>query len=188
MKVKKEIRVNKIILALMCLALLSGCQSREDASQPQAQNVASDRRDAAKKLVAQAIVFLENKDIKGAVTALEDAIKIDPTDPDSYLLLGQILLKAEQFEQAAELLDQAGKMFPDNGTVFYMMSVSNKMAGRKLPAVLAARHSFDIFKAANDAENAQKSAALLEEVIASPDTMAPAVVPAKGAAAAPMRK
>ena len=182
--------MNKIILALalVCLVPLSGCQPREDASRSQEQNaISASRKEVARKLVSQAVVFLENKDVKGAVTALEDAIKTDPSGPDSYLLLSQILLKAEQFDQATALLDQAAKIFPDNGTVFYMLSVSNKMAGRKLPAVLAARHSFDIFKAANDAANAQKSAVLLEEVIASPEMTTP-VAPATSGAKAPVRK
>ena len=161
--------MNKIILMLLCVMPLFGCQSKENTAQTQDQGPVSQRKEAAKKLLVEAVALLEQKNVQGAVVALEASIKVNPADPDPYLLLGQILLKAEQFDHAVELLDQAGKIFPENGTVYYMLSVANKMDNKKLPAVLAARRSFDIFKAANDAENAQKSAVLLEQVIASPD-------------------
>jgi predicted Zn-dependent protease len=96
-------------------------------------------------------------------------MKINPSEPEAYLLLGQILLKIEEYDHAAEFLDQAVKSFPDNGTMFYMLSISNKMAGKKLPAVLAARHSVEIFQAQQDNANMLKSAALLHELIDTPD-------------------
>jgi hypothetical protein len=66
-------------------------------------------------------------------------------------------------------LDQAGKMFPDNGTVFYMLSIANRMVGKKLPAILAARHSVEVFQAQQDRENMLKSAALLHQLVDIPD-------------------
>ncbi|MEI7999277.1 MAG: tetratricopeptide repeat protein [Candidatus Omnitrophota bacterium] len=154
--------MRKLIL-VVCLGLfIVGCQ------QPSQQNnVSNDRKDAAKKLFAQSMLMLQQKDIKGAVTSLEASIKIDPSDPNPYLVLGQILIKAEQFDQAAEFLDQTAKTFPDNGTVFYMLGVANKMVGKKLPAVLAARRSYELFNAAGDTGNAQSSAVLLEALIKS---------------------
>ena len=92
------------------------------------------------------------------------------------MLLGQILLKVQEYDHAAEFLDVAGKTFPDNGTVFYMLSIANKMAGKKLPAVLAARHSVEVFQAQQDRDNMLKSAALLHELIDIPDDQ---FVPAK---------
>lgn len=154
----------KKIFLMLCLGLaLTGCQ------QPPAQEnvMTNERQEAAKKLFAQSVLLLQQKDLKGAVTSLQASIKINPTNPDPYLFLGQILLKAEQYEQAAEFLDQTAKTFPDNGTVFYMFSIANKMAGKKLPAILAARRSYEIFKNAQDADNAQSSAVLLEELVKS---------------------
>ncbi len=175
----------------MCLVPLSGCQPREEApTQPQGQAaVVVSRKDTAKKLAAQSAVSLTNKDVKGAVAALEDAIKADPSDFDNYLRLSRILIKTDQFSQATELLDRAVKIFPDNGMVFYMLGVSNKMAGHKLPAALAVRRSFDIFKAANDMENTQKSDMLLKEILASPGNPASAVAQplASPASAGPQR-
>lgn len=151
----------KKIIFIVCIGLmLAGCQKP-----PQQNVVNNDRKEAAKKLFAQSVLLLQQKDIKGAVSSLEASIKVDPTDPNAYLVLGQILIKAEQFDQAVEFLDQTAKTFPNNGTVFYMFSVANKMAGKKLPAILAAKRSYEIFQADGNASNAQTSAFLLEELI-----------------------
>jgi predicted Zn-dependent protease len=152
--------VNKIISAICLTIILAGCQQA-----PQSTPVNTERQDAAKKLFAQSILLLQQKDLKGAVTSLEASIKIDPTDPNPYLVLGQILLKAGEFDHAAEFLEQTAKTFPNNGAVFYMLSIANRMDGKKLPAVLAARRSYEIFNAEGDASNAQTSAILLEELI-----------------------
>ena len=153
--------MRKIILVLSLALMIAGCQqnSQQQSAPP------NDRQEMAKKLFAQSILLLQQKDLKGAIASLEGSIKVDPVDPNPYLVLGQILIKVQQYDQAVIFLDQTAKNFPNNGTVFYMMSVANKMAGKNLPAVLAARRSFDIFKADGDQDNAKASAILLEEVI-----------------------
>lgn len=153
----------KKIIPIICLALaLVGCQSHQEAPDG---SMKAKRQDAAKKLFAQSVLLLQQKDLKGAVASLEASIKMDPTDPNPYLLLGQILISAQQYDNAVQFLDQTAKNFPDNAAVFYMLSIASRMDGKTLPAVLAARRSFEIFKAANDAENAQRSALLVEELI-----------------------
>jgi outer membrane protein assembly factor BamD (BamD/ComL family) len=155
--------VKKFMLVMCIVLAMAGCSQKSS----QEKTADAQRQEAAKKLFAQSIILLEQKDYKGAVTSLEASIKVDPADPNPYLVLGQILLKAGEYDRAVEFLDQTAKTFPDNGTVFYMLSVATKMDGKKLPSVLAARRSFEIFKAAGDMENAQKSSVLLEEVIAA---------------------
>jgi len=90
-------------------------------------------------------------------------------------------LKVQEYEHAADFLDIAGKTFPDDGTVFYMLSIADKMSGKKLPAILAARHSIECFQAQQDKDNLLKSAALLHELIDMPDDNS---VPAKTQGAA----
>ena len=180
--------MNKILLcAVMGLLVLGGCQPKEESNNqtdPSA-GITSQRKEAARKLTAQSVVLLGQKDYQGAVGSLDAAIKADPTDQDPYLILGQILLKAGEFQRAADFLDAAVKNFPDNGMIFYMLSIANQMSGKKLPAVLAARRSFEIFKDANDQDNAQKSALLLQQIINAPEgssgTMEKPVMPAANA-------
>ena len=115
---------------------------------------------------------LQNKDLKSTIIDLETSIKINPSEPEAYLLLGQILLKLQEYDHAAEFLTVAGNAFPDNGTVFYMLSIANKMSGKKVQAVLAARHSIEVFQAQQDRDNMLKSAALLHDLVDMPDTPA----------------
>ncbi len=152
----------KKLIFILCLGLIfGGCQK---ATQ-QESGANNERKEAAKKLFAQSILQLQQKNLEGAIASLEASIKVDPTDPNPYLVLGQILIKAGEYQHAVEFLDQTAKNFPNNGTVFYMLSISNRMGGYKLPAVLAARRSYEIFNAAGDTESAQTSALVLEELI-----------------------
>lgn len=156
--------MKKALFVLITLFVLAGCQKQE-SQQPDMDQ----RKDVGHKLILKSLNDLQNKDLKATIIDLETSIKINPSEPEAYLLLGQILLKVQEYDHAVDFLDVAGKTFPDNGTVFYMLSIANKMAGKKLPAVLAARHSVEIFQAQQDRDNMLKSAALLHELIDIPD-------------------
>jgi len=162
--------MKKFLVFLTVLVILAGCHGREN--QQQSQQQAPDegqRRDIARKLIMKSLTDLQNKDLKSCLTDLETSIKINPSEPEAYLLLGQVLLKVQEYDHAADFLDMTAKTFPENGTVFYMLSISNKMAGKKLPAVLAARRSVEIFQTQQDRDNMLKSAALLHELVDMPD-------------------
>ncbi len=159
--------MKKAIIVLLAAVALVGCQQKQESTQ--APVVTPDRKEMGQKLMLKSIQDLEKKDLKGAISSLEEAIKVNPTEPEAYLLMSQILLKVGEYGHAADFLEQTVKNFPDNGTAFYMMSIANRMVGKKLPAVLAARRSAEIFQAANDKENFTKSAVLLQELIDTKD-------------------
>ena len=165
--------MKKSLVVLIALFALAGCQNQDNQQQSQ-QPSADQRKDVGHKLILKSLSDLQNKDLKSTIIDLETSIKINPSEPEAYLLLGQILLKVQEYAHAAEFLEVAGKNFPDNGTVFYMLSIANKMNGKKLPAVLAARHSVEIFQGQQDRDNMLKSAALLHELIDIPDNPATA--------------
>ncbi len=158
--------MKKSLFILFALFALVGCQKQEAPQQPDMDQ----RKDIGHKLIAKSLNDLQNKDLKSTIIDLETSIKVNPSEPEAYLLLGQILLQVQEYGHAAEFLDMTAKTFPDNGTVFYMLSIANKMAGNKLPAVLAARHSVEVFQAQQDRDNMLKSAALLHELINMPDS------------------
>ncbi len=170
--------MKKMILILSALLALAGCQ--KPASQ---QPTMDQRKDMAHKLILKSLNDLQNKDLKSTFEDLQNSIRVNPEEPEAYLLLGQILLKIQEYDHAVDFMDMTAKTFPNDGTVFYMLSIANRMAGKKLPAVLAARHSFELFQAKQDKDNMLKSAALLHEVIDMPEKPAPA--PAAADAAAP---
>jgi lipoprotein NlpI len=159
--------MKKTVFILIALFALAGCQKQE--SQQQQQPDVDQRKDIGHKLIVKSLNDLQNKDLKSTIVDLETSIKINPSEPEAYMLLGQILLKVQEYDHAAEFLDMTAKTFPDNGTVFYMLSIADKMSGKKLPAVLAARHSVEVFQAQQDRDNMLKSAALLHELADMPD-------------------
>lgn len=169
--------MKKTLFILITLFALAGCQKQENQQQPDVDQ----RKDISHKLIVKSLNDLQNKDLKSTIMDLETSIKINPAEPEAYLLLGQILLKVQEYEHAADFLDIAGKTFPDDGTVFYMLSIADKMSGKKLPAILAARHSIECFQAQQDKDNLLKSAALLHELIDMPDD---STMPAKTQGAA----
>ncbi|MBF0512134.1 MAG: tetratricopeptide repeat protein [Candidatus Omnitrophica bacterium] len=173
--------MKKTMAVLMTLLVLAGCQSR-DTQPPQDMD---QRKDMAHKLIMKALNDLQNKDLKTTIVDLETSIKVNPNEPEAFLLLGQILLKVQAYDQAASFLDMAAKHFPDNGTIFYMLSISNKMTGKKLPAVLSARRSVEIFQGQQDRDNMLKSVALLHELVDIPDDKFTATKPAQAPTAAP---
>ena len=172
--------MKKNLFIIVALVTLVGCGHRAN-QQPNDDQ----RKDIAHKLILKSFNDLQNKDLKGTIIDLETSIKINPSEPAAYLLLGQILLKVQEYGHAADFLDEAAKTFPDDGTVSYMLSVADKMAGRKLPAVLAARHSIEVFQAQQDRDNMLKSAALLHELVDMPDKPTTAAGPDAPSADAP---
>ena len=168
--------MKKNLFVLITLIALAGCQNQ--SAQQQQQPDVDQRKDIGHKLIMKSLTDLQNKDLKSTIIDLETSIKINPTEPEAFLLLGQILLKVQEYDHATDFLDGAAKAFPDNGTIFYMLSIANKMSGKKLPAVLAARHSVEIFQAQQDRDNMLKSAALLHELVDMPDNPSSSAVAA----------
>src|SRR5476649_1278278 len=158
--------MKNILFVLIALFAFAGCQKQESQQQPPN---ADQQKEIGHKLIMKSLNDLQNKDLKSTIVDLETSIKVNPSEPEAYLLLGQILLKVQEYDHASDFLDMAAKTFPDDGTIFYMLGIANKMAGKKLPAVLAVRHSVEIFQAQQDRDNMLKSAALLHELIDIPD-------------------
>ncbi|MDE2215469.1 MAG: tetratricopeptide repeat protein [Candidatus Omnitrophica bacterium] len=160
--------MKKALFILIALFALAGCQKPQ-----QGQPTMDQRKDIGHKLILKSLSDLQHQDLKSAVIDLETSIRINPSEPEAYLLLGQILLNVHQYGQAVDFLDMAAKTFPDNGTIFYMLSIANHMDGKKLPAVLAARRSVEIFQSQQDKDNTLKSAALLRDLINTPEEQSP---------------
>lgn len=176
--------MKKVFLCLLIgSVLMVGCRPKESADTP-APQITPERQAASRKLTAQAVELFGEKKYQESVASLDAAVRMDPGNQDPYMMLGQILLEAGEYQRAADFLDNAAKNFPDNGMVFYMLSISNRMLKKKLPAVLAARRSFEIYKNAGNEHQAAQSAMLLQQIINSPDGQDPQAAPDTQAPAA----
>ena len=158
----------RILVSLLCvLVLASGCGQKE-AQQGNTPGM-DQRRDMGRKLIVKSLSDLQNKDLKGCVESLEMSIKVNPGEPEAYMLLGQVLIKVGEVSRSVEFLDSAVKVFPNNGNLFYLLSTAYQMQGKKLPAVLSARRSTELFQKAQDKDNMLRSATLLQDLINAPD-------------------
>ena len=153
------------IIVLVALLSVVGCNSREQAKE---KSVAPDQalvKQAAAKLMQQGVQFLNQKDISKAVVSFQGAIQVDPTDLQPYMVLSEIFLSLKSYLEAIAVLERAANTFPDNGYVFYMLSLANESNGAALPAVLAARRSAELFQAQNNQEGFQQSVLLMQRLI-----------------------
>jgi tetratricopeptide (TPR) repeat protein len=153
-------------LAVMMVALLMvGCDSKKEAKQ---QGGAQDPmlvQQASARLMQQGVQFLNARDIPKAVVSFQGAIQVNPQDLQPYMVLAEVFLRLKSYPDAINILERAANVFPDNGFVFYMLSIANQEANNPLPAVLAARRSAEIFKTQNNEEGYQRSMVLMEALI-----------------------
>ncbi len=107
--------MKKTLFVLIALFALAGCQKQENQQQ---QPNMDQRKDIGHKLILKSLNDLQNKDLKSTIVDLETSIKVNPSEPEAYLLLGQILLKVQEYDHAAEFLDMTAKTFPTTGLFF----------------------------------------------------------------------
>jgi tetratricopeptide (TPR) repeat protein len=152
---------------VVCMIVLSvaGCESKREAK-TSAQDPALVKQ-ASAKLMQQGVQFLNARDIPKAVVSFQGAIQVNPKDLQPYMVLAEIFLRLKSYPDAINVLERAANIFPDNGFVFYMLSIANQESGNPLPAVLAARRSAELFKAQNNEEGYQRSVVMMEALIKS---------------------
>ena len=94
--------MKKALFVLIALFALAGCQK------PESQQPSMDqRKDISQKLILKSLNDLKNRDLKSTIMDLQESIQVNPSDPDAYLLLAQILLKVQEYDHAADILDLA---------------------------------------------------------------------------------
>jgi len=155
---------NFLIIAMVALCF-TGCDSKP--SKQRAMKNPAMAQQASAKLMQQGVQFLNARDIPKAVVSFQGAIEVNPKDVQPYMVLAEIFLRLKSYPDAIKTLERAANTFPDNGFVFYMLSIANQESNNPLPAVLSARRSAELFKAQNNEEGYQRSMVLLEALIQS---------------------
>lgn len=154
------------LTVLVVVFIVAGCNSRENV--PQKKTGPSDSaspQQASAKLMQQGVQFLNEKDVAKAVVSFEGAIQVDPTNVQPYMVLSEIFMRMKSYPEAITVLERAVTVFPENGYVFYMLSLANEGNKTPLPAVLAARKSMELFKSQNNEEGYKQSMMLMEALI-----------------------
>lgn len=158
--------VHKLLIVLFVCFSIVGCNSRENVPEKKAAAVdANLAKQASAKLIQQGADFLNQQDVAKAIVSFEGAIQVDPANLQPYMLLAELLMKMKSYPQAILVLERAVGVFPDNGFVFYMLSLANQGNQTPLPAVLAARRSAELFQAQKNEEGYKRSMLLMESLI-----------------------
>ncbi len=158
--------MKQLLIAFLVVSLFAGCNSRERASknEPKPSDTALPQQ-AAVKLMQQGVEFLNQKDVAKAVVSFEGAIQVDPTNLQPYMVLAEIFMRMQSYPEAITVLERAVNAFPENGYVFYMLSLANQGNKTPLPAVLAARKSVELFQAQNNEEGYKQAMLLMDSLI-----------------------
>ncbi len=157
--------MRKFLMIGMIVLCFAGCDSRDKAAKKSGIQDPVLVKQAAAKLMQQGVQFLNARDIPKAVVSFQGAIQVDPTDVQPYMVLAEIFLRLKSYPDAINILERAANTFPNNGFVFYMLSIANQESGNPLPAVLAARRSAELFKAQNNQEGYERSMVMMEALV-----------------------
>lgn len=144
----------------LCLAVLvaAGCSKAPES--------VKDPNTEGRKFLIEGTVFLKQSEPVKALQSFASAVKVAPDLFEGYSLLGETLMRLQQFTQAEAVLLAAVKRFPDNGAAYYLLSIAQDGAGNTVPAILAARKSADLFAARGDKENTQRALVTLAALVA----------------------
>ena len=158
--------MKQILIAFLVVSLFAGCNSRERSSksEPKPSNTELSQQ-AAVKLMQQGVEFLNQKDVAKAVVSFEGAIQVDPSNLQPYMVLAEIFMRMQSYPEAIAVLERAVNVAPENGYVFYMLSLANQGNKTPLPAVLAARKSVELFQAQNNEEGYKQAMLLMDSLI-----------------------
>ncbi len=150
----------KKMMAVVLVAgvLLAGCAKKETSA-------VSKTDAAARKMLVEGTVYLNQRDIKSAVASFAAAIKAAPDDFEGYYMLSETFVHLKQYPQAVAVLTTATRQFPENGLVYYLLAVAYEGGEQPLPAIMAARRSVELFSAKGDQDSIKRSAILLAALV-----------------------
>jgi tetratricopeptide (TPR) repeat protein len=99
-------------------------QGRMDKAMAMINKAIEARPDFWESWQLRALIHLTNLDFEWAEKDARAAIGLKPNAHPAYNTLGQLYLAQEQFEQAAEIYDQALNLDPDNAIYHYHLGLS----------------------------------------------------------------
>lgn len=156
---------NKIMIIGIALVFV-GCGSNENSSS-QTKSPSMPAPIEATKLANQSQIDeglqqLRDSDIPGAIKNFDDAIKVNPADPQGYLVLGQTYLRLKEYDRAIDTFSAASRVAPEEGEIYYLLAVSHGLAGNNDLARENAEKSVQIFQSQKNEEKFVRSVALLK--------------------------
>lgn len=164
--------MKKFLILTLALFILTACgkpppEKTEAPSRAPFQTSSLVQSKQQSELLAEGIQNLKNSDFNGAIKNFDEAIKRDPLNPRGYIVLGQVYLNMRNYDRAIDTFTAATRVAPDDGEIYYLLSTSLGLAGRREEAIETAEQSVEMFRQAKDQENFVKAIALLQGLSAA---------------------
>jgi len=128
----------------------------------------------AKAFMDQGMQYFAKEDIVNALKSFDNAIKVDPNNPDNYLVLGQIYLRLRNYDKAVDTFNAGTRVGPEQGELFYFlgaadairvhMSEGAQAEAYKKEGIAAAQRSVEIFIKQKDQQRLVTALALLKSL------------------------
>ena len=149
--------MKRFIMMMVLVFAVAGCQSKHAEEKFEGITAKQD-------FISQGMQFLAEKKIPEAIKSFDQAIKNDPRNVNNYLVLGQVYMKLNNPDAAADTFQAATYVDPNNGEAFYLLAASRAGQGRKKQAIESAQKSVDNFMKVRDEENFKKAVVLLKSL------------------------
>src|SRR5690349_1817507 len=168
-----------LILVLCVLLLVGACRpnaSLPDRSSPQYNEIV--------RTFYIALAALEVGHDVQADSKLAQLTQLAPAEPAGWANWGLLALRQKNFDVAAERLERARSLAPDNSNIYYLIGLLESMRGKSTEAIAALRKSVELdpknliatYKLAEEVERAgdeQEFQKLIQQIVsAQPDNLA----------------
>lgn len=145
---------NVFLMLMIIFAAGCGQQEKEVAFQGVVEE---------KNYIQLGMAQLQQKNVPEAIKNFDQAIKLDPKNPENYMVLGQVYLMLKNYTRAIDTLTAATSVGPMNGKAHYMLAVSLRMRnkdGDMEKAVESVKRSIICFQKAQDQKGLAQAAGL----------------------------
>lgn len=153
--------MKKYLVLVVALSMITACGQEKEVKNT---NKGNKKSVSSEEFLSAGMQFLNQQDVPSAIKSFDMAIKSDPSDVRSYLVLGQVYMRLKQFNRAADTFGAAVKVDPNNGEAFYMLSTNRMLDGRFEEAEKDAQRSVELFMLNRDEEKFKRSVALLKTI------------------------
>jgi len=164
--------IRRIVAIGMAGMVLCGCGLQQE---PQSKTSQTDTAGAVTSvepvaaqaqgnLVDQAIALLKETRVLEAIQVLDMAIMQDPSNLQAYALLGQTYMRIGNYDKAVDTLRAAVNVAPDQGDLYYMLALTNRLRGRSDLALDDVQKALTLFQKEENEEKFKMALALLQEL------------------------
>jgi len=150
--------MRRCVFFILALVFICGCEQPKQTQKTKKKSTIH----AQKSYLADAIQHLKEADPNAAIRSFDEAIKQDPLNPESYLLLGQVYMHMRDYPRAIDTFAASVRVAPDEGDGYYYLAMCHGLMGNIEFAVSNAQKSIEVFRRIQDEEKFMRALALLQ--------------------------